>query len=253
MDTQEYSLFQTLPGGYLIEARAKPDGMDRWSAWEQMIAYSPQLPACNQASYIDPSGPWSAYTSVEIGSSSVTPGLAMTGLQGIDPDQMYICGSGDNIWTNSDPGFQYVYRTMPAGFSQMTARLMFADTSPDKWTKIGLMIRSSTAPGASNAGVFLTRDHGVTAQWRPEDNENSASNPTYGGHEEPIWLRITRTSAGSGWYTISLQYSKNGTSWTTQQTVDVYGLDNDSLIGFAISSHNDGSFARGLFDSVTIE
>jgi hypothetical protein len=57
-----------------------------------------------------------------------------------------------------------------------------------------------------------------------------------------VWLRIARTGDA-----ITGFRSDDGVTWTTVGT-DVIPMGTDALIGFAVTSHRDGTLATAVFE-----
>ncbi len=249
-----------LEGTYTFQARALLTGNDRWSDWVPISVSPPSLPACD-ATVAGPGSPntaWTAWTAADIGDSPVTPGTSISGVDSIPADSLFICGSGDNIWDSNgnpagrDDGFHYTYRTT-TNFQRITARLSFADTSPDPWAKIGLMVRSGPTDDAAYAAVMVTRDNGITMQRR--ETIGGGQNSNYGAsYELPMWLRLEKSDPDNdGDPNITSFYSNDGTTWTEWHSYEVDDLGANPIVGLVVSSHNNGDFARAIFSDVTVE
>ena len=85
-----------------------------------------------------------------------------------------IQAGGSDIWSVYD-NFRFISQKFPQdpansrnGDGTVSARIVSQGTSPAEWMKTGVMIRSSaTDPQAPYYGVFITPQHGVVVQWRP--------------------------------------------------------------------------------------
>ncbi|UCE46919.1 MAG: hypothetical protein JSW47_15070, partial [Phycisphaerales bacterium] len=72
-------------------------------------------------------------------------------------DTHTLWGSGADIWGNSDE-FHYGYQQM-TGDSAISAQV-FQIEPGNAWTKAGVMMRETQAPGSRNAGIYITPGHG---------------------------------------------------------------------------------------------
>jgi hypothetical protein len=247
MDATRFRMFVDVPGTYTIQVRVKTTANARWTGWQEYdtTVVAPNL-ACDgttDALIGQLSGAWSAWAATDIGNASTgTTRILPTG-------EMLVCGSGDDIWDGND-SFRYVYRSIPAGFSQLTARVVFFDGSTHASSKAGLMLRSSTGANAANGFVALTRDSGVRMQWRENNNDGTTNKDTIGSPTTPLLLRLTRVSATE----VQTAYSADdGATWQTSGTHTVNDLHNFSAIGFAVTSHNNGSFAKIVVTDLVFE
>jgi hypothetical protein len=153
-----------------------------------------------------------------------------------------ISGSGADIWNASD-AFQFVYQPL-AGDGQIIAHVG-SQQNTDSWAKSGLMIRESTGAGARYGAVFVTPGNGVVYQDRPQTNGGSAYAPAAGA--APLWLKLVRVGS-----IVSAFTSVNGMNWTSVGSADI-GATGQVLVGFAVTSHHDGTTSTATFDSVAIQ
>ena len=111
------------------------------------------------------------------GSASVTNGV------------WTVKGSGADIWGTADEfHYAWVPSTGPENFFEITARVTNVE-NVDRWTKVGLMIRSSQAANAPQAAIFVTpsSEKGIVFQRRQTTGAASLST-TGPSITAPVWL-----------------------------------------------------------------
>src|SRR5208282_6339589 len=87
--------------------------------------------------------------------------------------------------------FHFVYVTN-SGNCTIVARVS-SEQNIDPWSKAGVMIRDSLAPGAANAFMAVTPGNGVTWQYRSSDGGQTATNNTT-GLSAPCWVMLMCSS-----------------------------------------------------------
>jgi hypothetical protein len=71
-----------------------------------------------------------------------------------------------------------------------------------------------------------------------------------GGYSQPVMLRLTRVSTDQ----VQVSYSDNdGATWTSSGTRTINNLHDFSAIGIAVTSHNDGQFAKIVVTDLVFE
>ncbi len=151
-------------------------------------------------------------------------------------------GAGADVWGTSD-AFHYAYRSL-AGDGSIVARVASISGS-QAWTKVGVMIRASTAANAAYAFMIVSTGKGLAFQRRTAAGV-SATNTAGGAGTAPRWVRLER--AGN---VITASVSTDGTAWTVVGS-DTFAIGADVLVGLAVSSHTTSSVATGVFDNVTV-
>jgi HKD family nuclease/regulation of enolase protein 1 (concanavalin A-like superfamily) len=152
-------------------------------------------------------------------------------------------GAGADVWGTAD-AFHYAYRTL-AGDGTITARVAQLSGSQD-WTKVGVMIRASTAANAAHAFMLVAKaTKGLAFQYRQSDGASSVS-VAGGTGTAPRWVRLRR--AGN---VITAFVSSDGVAWTTVASA-TFSMPANTLVGFAVSSHTTTSVAAGVFDNVAV-
>jgi regulation of enolase protein 1 (concanavalin A-like superfamily)/phosphatidylserine/phosphatidylglycerophosphate/cardiolipin synthase-like enzyme len=151
-------------------------------------------------------------------------------------------GSGTDIWGTAD-AFQFAYRAM-TGDGTIVAHVQNVEFV-DRWTKAGVMIRASVAPGSKQAMMVVSPGKGSAFQRRVTDNGDSVN--TAGPFvAAPAWVRLQRTGT---LFTASI--SMDGTNWTVVGT-ETIDMPATVLVGLPLTSHLDGAVATATLDSVTI-
>jgi phosphatidylserine/phosphatidylglycerophosphate/cardiolipin synthase-like enzyme len=153
-------------------------------------------------------------------------------------------GGGADVFGTAD-AFHYAYRTL-SGDGTITARVASL-TGTQAWTKIGVMIRGSTAANAAHGFMVVSKDKGLAFQYRPSTGATSVSiagapAPT----TAPRWVRLTRAAN-----VITAFESANGVNWTTVGSATI-SLPASVLIGLVSHSHTTTALATGVFDNVSV-
>jgi regulation of enolase protein 1 (concanavalin A-like superfamily) len=152
-------------------------------------------------------------------------------------------GAGADIWGTAD-ALRYAYTTLNSD-GQVTARVA-TEQNVNVWTKAGVMIRDSVAPGSAQALMLVSPGKGNAFQRRVATN--GVSTHTAGAlATAPYWVRLTRVGDA-----ITASQSADGTTWTVVGT-DTMALAQTVLIGLAVSSHSTTAAATATFDNVVIE
>jgi len=155
-----------------------------------------------------------------------------------------IVASGEDIWGTADE-FHYVFQPLN-GDGELIARLTGL-SNEHMWTKAGLMIRESLAPGSRHGTILVGSGKGISFQYRNGTGASSRGDNGNGNITLPRWLRVTRQGDVIRGY-----YSDDGVNWSQRGTVTLGGLPGAVYIGLALTSHLDGVLSTAQFDSVTI-
>jgi YVTN family beta-propeller protein len=155
-----------------------------------------------------------------------------------------ITGSGADIWGTADE-FQFAYRTLN-GDGTMTARVT-SITNGNVWSKVGLMVRESSAANSRHGTIYIGAGKGASFQYRVNNGGSSAGDNGDGVLTIPRWIRIQR----QGNVVIGF-FSPDGVTWTQRGTVTLTGLPTSVLIGVAYTSHADGTIGSATLDNVSI-
>jgi hypothetical protein len=184
-----------------------------------------------------PSCPTS-WTCADIGAPSQTGGAAMTG------GTWTIQGGGSDIHGASDQ-FQFDYQTLAAGGS-ISARVT-SQTNTNAWAKAGVMLRTSTDPGAANYALLVSPGNGVFVQYRSTQGGTTNRVSTISG-AVPQYLRVARSGSAFTAYT-----STDGSAWTALAGSTVtLSVSGSMLAGLAVTSHNTSSLCTVTMDGVLL-
>jgi regulation of enolase protein 1 (concanavalin A-like superfamily) len=151
-------------------------------------------------------------------------------------------GNGPDVWGVAD-ALHFAHRQM-TGDGTITARVV-GMAGADPWTKVGIMIRATTAPGAAHAFMLASIGKGLAFQRRVSDG--GVSTHTAGAFVgAPSWLKLTRHGN-----VITAYESTNGSVWTLVGQ-DTFFMPATVLVGLAVSSHDTSTLAPATFDQVSV-
>lgn len=182
------------------------------------------------------------FTAEDIGST----GGSTTFLNGLWTVQ----AEGNDIWNTADQ-FRYTHIQL-SGDGEVVVRvisLAAVTGTLDVWAKAGVMIRQSNAAGSIHAFMAATGANGAAFQNRPTVDAASVSAGNTGGAFVPNrWLRLTRTgNVFRGYYR-----DDPAAAWTQVGGDVTIAMTDPLLVGLALTSHIDNSYARAEFDSLRI-
>ena len=170
---------------------------------------------------------------------------AASGEARLDGDAFVLTGGGD-IWSRRD-AFHFASHVLEAD-GAVVARATVPD-GPHEWSKAGLMVRASAAPGAAHAWFGFSRI-GTHLQYRPNAGDSSAGPVDDWAAPEGGWLRLERSGTA-----VAAFRSADGATWAPFGAVTVPGLgDGPVLVGLAVSAADfgDGVTATARFASVDV-
>lgn len=176
------------------------------------------------------------WTSQDIGSAGLQGTATYSG------GTFIVNGAGADIWGTAD-AFHFAYRHL-SGDGSIVGRVA-SMSGRDAWTKVGVMVRGSTAAGSAHAAMFVSTGKGLAFQRRTRDG-GSSTHTSGGAGTAPRWVRLTR--AGN---VVTASVSTNGSTWAVVGT-DTITLPSTALVGLAVSSHDAGEMATAAFDNVTV-
>jgi hypothetical protein len=160
----------------------------------------------------------------------------------VTPTELRIEGAGADIWNNAD-AFHYTWRPL-SGDGEIVARVTSVEYTA-RWAKAGVMIRGSLDPGSPHAFMLASAGKGYAFQRRV--SAGGVSTSTSGGTgTAPQWLRVRRRG-----HTLIASRSHDGVTWITVGS-DTIVMDQDVLVGLAVSSHTLAVTSLAVFDNVTI-
>ena len=153
-----------------------------------------------------------------------------------------VTASGSDIWDNAD-SFHYVQQALH-GDGTIVARVASIGDG-DGWIKVGVMIRESADPSGRHAMIAITHDQGAAFQRRANLGGESTTT-TVEGIRAPFWIKLSRQGN-----MITGFISPDGADWRKVENAEI-ALPVDSLIGLALTSHNNGASVTALFEQVKI-
>jgi RHS repeat-associated protein len=163
---------------------------------------------------------------------------ALTGTTNVASGTYTLTGAGSDIWA-SDDQFNYYNQTL-SGDGSIVARLT-SQSNTNAWAKSGIMIKESTTPGSTYAGIMNTPGSGLRMQstWAQDVSGGSTTMPN-------TWLKLTRVGNVFTGYS-----STNGTAWTQISQVTLT-MATTATIGLFITSHDVATLGTAVFDNVTV-
>ncbi|HEU4935164.1 MAG TPA: Ig-like domain-containing protein [Vicinamibacterales bacterium] len=177
--------------------------------------------------------PWSAR---DIGN----PAILSTG--SFDQGTFTITAEGSDIGGQWDQ-FNFVYQQV-TGDVEVIARVDSVSAA-DRWSKSGVMIRSSLAADAAHGYALVSAGRGVAFQRRL--NNGGASGNTFGPSvSAPYWVRLVRKGT-----TVTAYSSPNGTTWTTISSKTI-SLGATAYVGIATTSHNTSASTTATVSQVSV-
>jgi regulation of enolase protein 1 (concanavalin A-like superfamily) len=167
-------------------------------------------------------------------------GVAAAGSASVSGSTFTVKGSGADIWGTADE-FRFVYKPL-TGDGSITARVD-SITNQNAWSKAGVMMRETLAPGSKHATMLVSSSRGLAFQRRTSTNGSSLS--TAGAQATaPYWVRITRTGT-----TFRAYQSTNGSTWTLIGSATM-NVTPTIYVGLAVTSHADGAVTTATFSGV---
>ena len=167
----------------------------------------------------------SPWTGRDIGDPALSGSSSFSnGIFSIDAGGTDISGTADE--------FHFVSQEV-SGDVDIRARID-AITRAHVWSKAGVMIRGSLAPGGTHAFAFVSASKGVGLQVRQREGGRSTT-VSAGAEGVPRWLRVTRVGSAMIAYA-----SDNGENWTELGRSTV-ALGSTVYVGLAVTSRSRNS------------
>ncbi|WP_174240681.1 chitobiase/beta-hexosaminidase C-terminal domain-containing protein, partial [Granulicella sp. S156] len=154
-----------------------------------------------------------------------------------------VSGAGADIYGTADQ-FHYVYQPTTSTSVTITARVD-SQTNTNSWAKAGVMIRETTAAGATYAGIYVTPGKGVSFQYRTATSASATNGPETTGLVAPYWVQLVRSGSIFTAYT-----SPDGSTWTELGSATIT-MATDATQGLAVCSHNNTQLSTATIDNVT--
>jgi hypothetical protein len=154
-----------------------------------------------------------------------------------------VTGAGADIWDTAD-AFRFVYTRM-TGDGWVVARVNSLQNVTD-WTKAGVMMRESLAPGSAHAFMLVSANKGAAFQRRVSTGGVSTHTSGGSGYMVPGFVGLIRSGT-----TISAWFSWDGSNWIPVGS-DTIPMSSTIYVGLAVTSHTAGVLATANFDTVTL-
>ena len=153
-----------------------------------------------------------------------------------------ITSGGHDIWNTSDQ-FRFVYRPL-VGDGVVIARVASLK-NVSAWSKAGVMIRESLAPGSRHAFALVSAGKGVAFQRRRSTNGSSlnTAGPLIAA---PQWLKLKRRGSA-----ISAYSSSDGVTWTLIGS-DKIAMPQTVWVGLAVTSHYVSATTTAAIEQATV-
>jgi len=154
-----------------------------------------------------------------------------------------VSGSGMDIWNNAD-SFHFAYRTLSGDCTNYARVTAVQNTDP--WAKAGIMIRESLNQDSVNVFAGITSQNGAIFSSRSATGGTCAS---FGqsGVSAPYWVKLVRIGNTFTGYS-----SAAGSTWTQIGSPMIVSMDQDVLVGLAVTAHNQTQLNATTFDNVTV-
>ncbi len=133
----------------------------------------------------------------------------------------------------------------PAESGQITARVVSLSPT-DAWTKVGVMVRESTAPDSRHAIMVVTPGQGSAFQFRSQPGATTIHTSSL-AVTAPYWVRLrwSRTE-------VEASSSADGKAWKSVGRT-LIDFAPGARPGLVLSGHNAGQKASASFDQVKVD
>ncbi|MBZ0258223.1 hypothetical protein K8I31_19310, partial [bacterium] len=161
-----------------------------------------------------------------------------------------VSGSGADVWGQEDE-FHFMYKKISGPFV-LDAQADAINHGSSDWAKVMLMARNSLDSSAANFAVRIRESNmEASSQWRSEQGGTSFS--TDGASRIPSErhdgrIRIVRENDVFQSFYFDTQQS----DWIMIDEVSI-PMENEIYVGLAVTSHEDGSLAEGVYHSVHLQ
>ena len=155
-----------------------------------------------------------------------------------------VIASGADIFADRDT-FRFVSRDAPESFA-LTCTLRALDAR-HRYAKAGLMLRASTDPGSPHVLIHAFPDGKIVLAHRTEPAGPTVER-TLATVQPPVGLGIERLAGR-----IVVRYTDAAGIWRDVPIDPAYTPHELRLVGFAVTSHAEGAYARADFSSVRFD
>lgn len=157
-------------------------------------------------------------------------------------DVFTVAGAGADVWGTAD-AFHYVYQPL-SGDGEIVARVASVQNVA-AWSKAGVMIRDTLAPGSAYAFMLVSAGKGTAFQYRTSAGSSAAS-VTGTTAVAPMWVKLVRSGT-----TVAASQSADGVTWSPIGNA-VLTTGASVQIGLAVSSHTPSKTSTAVFDRVSV-
>jgi endonuclease/exonuclease/phosphatase family metal-dependent hydrolase len=150
-------------------------------------------------------------------------------------------GSGKDVWGTADE-FRFVYKQL-SGDGSIVSQVTSID-NVNAWVKAGVMMRETLNANSRHAFIFVSPSKGLAFQRRTATGGSSTHTGSSGS--APYFVKLSRSGN-----TFKAQKSRDGVTWTTVASQSI-AMASTIYVGFAVSSHVDGSLASATFERTAV-
>jgi len=171
----------------------------------------------------------SKWTLTQVGTPDVNGSVSESG------GRLTINARGLRIWgSGNDENFYYVHQSVSGDFDARL-RILYGPNLTT-WSKMGLMVRNSTASNSRHVMAMYTYNHRyIQFAYRPSDGADTERDISYIRINVPMWVRIVRTGDTFQFcYSASEDPGLNDWNCPGSVTVD---MDDSVLVGIAHATY----------------
>jgi endonuclease/exonuclease/phosphatase family metal-dependent hydrolase/regulation of enolase protein 1 (concanavalin A-like superfamily) len=150
-------------------------------------------------------------------------------------------GSGNDVWGTADE-FRFVYRQL-TGDGSVVSQVSAID-NVNSWVKAGVMMRETLNANSRHAFMLVSPGKGLAFQRRTSTGGSTSTTAASGS--APYYVKLSRSGN-----TFKAQKSVDGVTWTTVSSQSIT-MASTIYVGFAVSSHVDGSLASATFERTAV-
>jgi len=226
-------------GVFLYDLSSANHTSDGWNLFDAAVSWAlgADKPHCIQPDDFNNSSLEKFWTAVDVGNP-------LLGSQTETATNLTITANGNDIWDYAD-NFRYIFQTVSGDFD-VSLQVNFVPTT-NPWSKVGIMMRESLAPGSKHAFICATRSNNYAFQRRLITDDMSYH--TGGGsytNNTTGYVRLVKSGNNFTGY-----YSTDGTNWTPLDNVNM-SFSSTFLIGIAVTSHDAGAVGYANVDNFNI-
>jgi RHS repeat-associated protein len=151
--------------------------------------------------------------------------------------------SGLQIYGTSDQ-MHFVYQSL-SGDGTIVARVV--SSQGGSWPQIGVMIRETLSPSATNAYTADAPAYGGIYFYERASTGGSTTSSNPLGAGLPYWVEVVRNGS-----TFSSFISSDGVNWTQLGTSQTITMAQNVYVGLAVASDTNSALVTATFDSVSV-